>query len=76
MRNLLLVAAALLSLVSPAWADTSREVTAAFKGQLVVSKGELPQGKNDKETIAKIKKERLPELTGAAGSDVTRRSFH
>ena len=40
----------------------SKPVIAAFKGQLVVSKDELPTGKNDKDTIAKIKKEQLKEL--------------
>ena len=57
-------------------ADMSRTVMAAFKGELVISKGELPEGKNDKETIAKIKAERLKELTGEAKCDVTSWVFH
>lgn len=57
-------------------ADMSRSVLAAFKGELVVTKSELPEGKNDKETIAKIKAERLKEVTGEAKSDVTGWSFH
>lgn len=57
-------------------ADISRGVIAAFRGQLVISKGELPDGKNDKETIAKIKKEKVSELVGTAQEDVTYWSFH
>ena len=33
-------------------ADMSEPVITAFKGQVVVSKDELPTGKNDKDTIA------------------------
>src|SRR4029079_18128954 len=51
-------------------ADMSRNVIAAFHGELVITKGELPEGKNDKDTIAKIKAERLKELTGEAREDV------
>jgi hypothetical protein len=57
-------------------ADMSRNVLAAFKGDLVVTKGELPEGKSDKETIAKIKAERLKEVVGEAKSDVTGWVFH
>ena len=57
-------------------ADMSRNVIAAFKGELVITKGELPEGKTDKETIAKIKAERLKELTGEAKGDVTGWVFH
>jgi len=57
-------------------ADMSKNVLAAFKGELVITKGELPEGKNDKETIAKIKGERLKELTGEAKNDVTGWYFH
>jgi hypothetical protein len=59
-----------------ATADMSRSVIAAFKGDLVVTKAELPEGKTDKETIAKIKAERLKELTGEAKGDVTSWLFH
>lgn len=55
----------------PSFADMSRGVISAFKGQLVISKGELPVGKNDKDTIAKIKKEQLKEITGQTSEDVT-----
>ena len=57
-------------------ADMSRNVLAAFKGELVITKGDLPEGKTDKETIAKIKAERLKELSGEAKSDVTSWFFH
>jgi hypothetical protein len=56
---------------TPSFADMTKGVINAFKGQLVISKGELPAGKNDKETIAKIKKEQLKEITGTASEDVT-----
>lgn len=55
----------------PSYADMTRGVINAFKGQLIISKGELPEGKNDKDTIAKIKKEQLKEITGTANEDVT-----
>lgn len=57
-------------------ADMSRSVISAFRGQLVITKGELPEGKNDKDTISKIKKERVSELVGTAQEDVTYWSFH
>ncbi len=57
-------------------ADMSRNVIAALKGELIVTKGDLPEGKTDKETIAKIKAERLKELPGDAKGDVTGWFFH
>jgi uncharacterized protein YccT (UPF0319 family) len=57
-------------------ADMSKNVIGAFKGQLVVSKAELPEGKNDKETIAKIKAAKLAALTGEAQEDVQYWNFH
>ena len=60
----------------PSFADMSRGVIAAFKGQIVISAGTLPEGKNDKDTIAKIKKEQLKELTGQPGEDNTIWNFH
>jgi hypothetical protein len=56
-------------------ADLSRGVMSAFKGQIVVSKAELPEGKDDKDTIAKIKAARVTELVGTAQDDVTRWTF-
>jgi hypothetical protein len=55
---------------------SSRNVISAFKGQLVVSKAELSEGKNDKETITKIKSESLKELKGEDVNDVTQWNFH
>lgn len=57
-------------------ADLTRPVIAAFKGQLVISEGELPSGKNDKDTINRIKKAQLKELTGTTNEDVTYWNFH
>ena len=56
---------------------SSKAVIGAFRGQLVISKDELPDGKNDKDTIAKIKGARLTELVGTpTGEDVTSWHFH
>jgi hypothetical protein len=55
---------------------SSQSVIAAFRGQLVISKAELSEGKNDKETIAKIKTEKLAELKGEAKSDVQQWNFY
>ena len=51
-------------------AEVSKNVITAFKGDLVITKGELPEGKSEKDTIAKIKTERLKELTGEARDNV------
>jgi hypothetical protein len=59
-----------------AHADMSKGVISAFRGQLVVSKGDLPEGKNDKDTISKIKGARATELTGETSDDVTYWHFH
>jgi hypothetical protein len=67
---------AVLCMASPASADLSRGVISTFRGQLVISKDELPEGKNDKETITKIKAVQLKELTGQAQADVTYWHFH
>jgi hypothetical protein len=70
------VVTAIAGLNGVASADMSRNVIAAFRGELVITKGELPEGKNDKDTIAKIKAERLKELTGEARDDVMSWHFH
>lgn len=57
-------------------AEVSKTVITAFKGDLVITKGDLPEGKTEKDTIAKIKSERLKELTGEAKDDVTYWHFH
>jgi opacity protein-like surface antigen len=67
---------AVLCMASPASADLSRGVISTFRGQLVISKDELPEGKNDKDTVTKIKAATLKELDGAAQGDVTYWHFH
>jgi hypothetical protein len=57
-------------------ADMSNTVISAFKGELVITKAELPEGKSDKDTVAKIKAERLKELVGEAKDDVVYWHFH
>jgi hypothetical protein len=81
MRSRPWISTALLVAAAAGWggvasADVSRNVIAAFKGELVITKGDLPEGKTDKDTIAKIKGERLKELTGEAKNDVVGWYFH
>lgn len=59
-----------------AHAELSKPVIGAFKGQLVITDGELPSGKNDKDTIAKIKAAKLASVTGQANEDVTYWNFN
>lgn len=54
-----------------ATADMSKAVIGAFRGQLVISKADLPEGKNDKDTIAKIKAAKLTTIEGETRDDVT-----
>jgi hypothetical protein len=54
----------------------SNTVISAFRGQLVVSTGDLPEGKNDRDTITKIKAANVKELTGEPHGDVTAWFFH
>ncbi len=80
-RRLMSAAALAVAVVAatsaPVFADFSKSVTGSFKGQIVISKDELPVGKNDKDTVAKIKKAQLKELTGApTGEDVQGWNFH
>lgn len=71
MRRILLLCFIAVLAASPLSADLPRAVIAAFKGQIVITRGDLPEGRNDKDTIAKIKKEQVKELLGtAAGEDV------
>ena len=78
MRKIISTAVVVAALVigGVASADMSRAVIAAFKGQLVISKGDLPEGKNDKDTISKIKAAKLTTLEGSVQEDVTYWSFH
>ena len=75
-RKGLLAAAVVLTLSNVAFADLSRGVISAFKGQLVISKADLPEGKNDKDTIGKIKAAKLSEVTGTMQEDVAYWNFH
>ncbi len=68
--------AAVTGFFAPAFADPSRNVISAFRGQLVISKDELPEGKNDADTIKKIKAAQVKELTGEAKGEITLWQFH
>ena len=70
------VVLAVVVAAAPALADMRPSVISAFKGQLVVSKDELPEGKNDADTIKKIKSAQLHELAGEKRGEVTGWSFH
>jgi len=74
--NAVIVAAVAVLAGGVASADMSKGVIASFRGQLVVTKGALPEGKNDKDTIAKIKAAKLSEITGSVSNDVKIWSFH
>jgi hypothetical protein len=69
MSAAVLAMATLAAASAPVYADFSKSVTGSFKGQVVVSKDELPVGKNDKDTVSKIKKEQLKEVTGSPNED-------
>ena len=75
-RKIIVAAVALTALIGVAYADLTRPVIAAFKGQLVITKDELPEGKNDKDTIAKIKAAKVTTLQGTAQEEVTYWNFH
>lgn len=65
-----------LVVASSAASALSGGVISNFRGQLVVSKDELPEGKNDHDTIAKINAVKLKELEGAPQEDVQYWHFH
>jgi hypothetical protein len=69
-------AVALAASAQPVFADVSHGVISAFHGQLVVTKDDLPEGKNDKDTISKIKAAQLKSVDGTAKGDVTGWDFH
>ena len=74
--NAVIVAAVAVFASGVASADMSKAVIAAFRGQLVITKGELPEGKSDKDTIAKIKAAQLHELAGQINGDVKQWTFN
>lgn len=69
-------AVALAAAAQPVFADVSRTVISAFHGQLVITKDDLPEGKNDKDTISKIKAAQLKSIEGTSKGDVTGWNFH
>jgi hypothetical protein len=54
----------------------SNSVISAFRGQVIVSSGDLPEGKNDKDTITKIRSANLKEVAGQPHGDVSAWFFH
>jgi hypothetical protein len=66
---------ALAGVDGTASADLSPSVITAFRGDLVITKGDLPEGKSEKDTIARIKAERLKEITGESRDDVVHWHF-
>lgn len=78
-RYALPVVVALTTLVCAsdvAFADLSKNVITSFRGQLVISKDELPEGKDDKDTIAKIKTVQLKDVAGKKNEELTSWHFH
>src|SRR5579863_2775974 len=73
-RSLWIVLAVALA-AAPALAMSSG-VISTFRGQLIVSKDDIPEGKNDHDTIAKIKAAQLKVVTGAPNGDVQAWDFH
>lgn len=69
------VGSALLA-ASLASADVSRNVISAFRGQIVITKDDLPEGKNDAETIKKIKAANLSTLEGNGDAENATWHFH
>jgi hypothetical protein len=68
--------AAFMAAGGVASADLSRGVISTYRGQLVISKDELPEGKTDKDTVTKINGVRLKSLEGAKNDDVVFWHFH
>jgi hypothetical protein len=76
MMSAAVLAATLAVSAQPVFADVSRSVISAFRGQLVITKDDLPEGKNDKDTISKIKAAQLKSIEGTPKGDVTGWNFH
>lgn len=75
-RRAAVLAVAIAATAQPAFADVTRGVISAFHGQFVITKDELPEGKNDKDTISKIKAAQLKAVEGSPHGDVTGWNFH
>lgn len=52
-----------------AHAELSKKVIAAFKGKIVVTAGDLPEGEDEAGTIAAIKKSQLEAVKGEKNAD-------
>ena len=67
----LLVMIGFVAAPTAAFADLSKKVIAAFKGQIVVTSDPLPtgEGKDDKATIAEIKQLRLSSVGGRTNAE-------
>jgi hypothetical protein len=65
-----------LALAGAARAELSDAVVAAYKGKIIVSRAAVPEGENDKDTIAKLKAAQLAELAGKAGDEGQVWRFH
>jgi hypothetical protein len=65
----MIVVVALALLAGTAFADLSKKVIAAFKGQILVTAAPLEMQGSDKDTIAAFKKARLKEIKGAPNSE-------
>lgn len=68
-RIRVLIAAVLVGFLAlfgpaPVAAEMSVKVVAAFRGKIIVSRDSLPEGRNDRDSIAKIKSAQLKVLTG------------
>lgn len=66
---LLLSLLALLCAPKLAHAELSKKVIAAFKGQIVVTAGDLPEGTDETQTIAAIKKAQLTSINGEKNAE-------
>jgi hypothetical protein len=76
-RLIVKVVVVVVVLAAVVHAEVSRGVIAHFRGQLIVTKDDLPEGKNDADTIQKINKARLGELQGnPTNTDVQAWHFH
>ncbi|HVX93953.1 MAG TPA: hypothetical protein VHK47_03490 [Polyangia bacterium] len=70
------IASLLFSVALSASAALPDAVVAAFRGKVVLTRGPLPKGANDKDTIAKIKAAQVAELTGTPGDEGQTWTFH
>lgn len=66
---LLLVLLAFVGTPALAHAELSKKVIAAFKGKIVITAGDLPDGGDEAATIAAIKKSQLAEISGEKNAE-------